>query len=64
MSNLFKDANDKVSSKRIAAAVTLATALFVAVYSIIQDPSQASNVLWPLCVSGAAMLGVTVLEKK
>ena len=62
--NLLKDASDKLSSKRIAGFATLAVTLGVAIYAIIKDPSQASNVLWPLCVSAGAMFGVTVLEKK
>jgi len=61
---LLQDAAGNTSMKRVGASVTLLTAIFVAVYAIIKDPGQASNILWPLCVSFAALLGVTVLEKK
>ena len=64
MSNLLKDKEGNTSSKRVAAFVTIATAILVAGYAVIQDPGQAGNILWPLCIMGAALLGVTVLEKK
>jgi len=61
---LLQDGAGNTSMKRVGALVTLLTAIFVAVYAVIKNPDQAANILWPLCISFAVLLGVTVLERK
>jgi hypothetical protein len=56
-----KDGN--TSSKRVAGFIMVAGVLLVAGIGIWKDPSQASNILWPLVSFGAVCFGATAVEK-
>ena len=61
--SLLRDANGNLSSKRIGGLSVLVVECFIAVWVVIKDPSQVSNVLWPLSVTATGLLGVTIAEK-
>jgi len=61
--NTLQDNNGNTSSKRVAGFIMVAGVLIVAGIGIWKDPSQASNILWPLVSFGAVCFGATAVEK-
>jgi hypothetical protein len=64
MARLLQDANGNTSSKRISGFIGITIAAAMSVYSVIQDPSQATTIVWSWLSFAGVMFGVGVLEKK
>jgi hypothetical protein len=60
---ILHDNNGGLSSKRIAGFAGLAGLIFIAVFAVIKDPSQAYNVMWPIATVTGACFSVTVMER-
>lgn len=58
-----KDTNGKTSGKRVGGFVLIGAGVAVAILGVVLDRATTSSILWPLVISGAGLLGVTVLEK-
>ena len=64
MTELLKDAKDKLSSKRVAGYIGLFVMVVVSGWAVFKDPAVVSQIMWPWAVFVGAVLGVTVLEKR
>jgi hypothetical protein len=63
MNKLLEGKDGEKSSKRVAGFILVAGVLVIAGIGIWKDPSQASQILWPLVSFGAVCFGATAVEK-
>lgn len=59
---MFKDVNGKISGKRVNAFICIIAGICLGVGGIIFK--SGSEYMWPCFITGGAMLGVSVAEKK
>lgn len=60
---IMKDINGKTSGKRFFGGLLLIAGVFVGVWGAVLKQDVA-GILWPILTTGAALLGVTVMERK
>lgn len=60
--NFLKEHEGKFSGKRIAGFIGLFSLIGIAIFAIIQDASQAANVMWPVASVTLACFGATAIK--
>jgi len=60
---ILQDKNGKISSKRIFGGLLIIAGIFISCWGTIFQ-QDVSGMLWPTLTTGAALLGVTVMERK
>lgn len=61
-SDIFADTNGKASSKRVSAFICIISGLVIGFVSLFTK--SGAEYMWPPLITGGAMLGVTIGEKK
>ncbi len=61
---IVSDKNGNPSSKRIGGFFALAVMLFIGIYAVIKEPSQAASILWPIGTVIGVLFGASVVERK